>query len=141
MRLFGRRTEVRDSHDRYANIEINYLLQRMEDYRGVSILATNRRSALDKAFTRRLAFVVEFPFPGREQAQAIWARAFPAAGADRHARFRAPGGIEPDRRKHQERRPEGGLPRRAVRRCHRYELVLEAARSEQRKIGQPLPDD
>ena len=63
--LFGTRTEVRDSHDRYANVEINYLLQRMEDYGGLAILATNRRAALDQAFLRRLRFVIEFPFPER----------------------------------------------------------------------------
>ena len=62
--LFGTRTEVKDSHDRYANIEINYLLQRMEDYCGLAILATNMRSALDPAFQRRLRFIVNFPFPG-----------------------------------------------------------------------------
>ena len=61
--LFGRRTEVRDSHDRYANMEINYLLERMEDYAGLAILATNRRRALDASFLRRFRFVVEFPSP------------------------------------------------------------------------------
>ena len=61
--LFGKRTEVKDSHDRYANIEVNYLLQRMEDYRGLAILATNRKSVLDRAFLRRLRFVIDFPFP------------------------------------------------------------------------------
>ena len=61
--LFGKRSEVKDSHDRYANIEINYLLQRMEAYRGLAILATNMKSALDSAFMRRLRFVVNFPFP------------------------------------------------------------------------------
>ncbi len=76
--LFGKRSEVRDSHDRYANIEINYLLQRMETYRGLAILATNMKSALDKAFMRRLRFVVTFPFPGRPQREAIWRRAWPA---------------------------------------------------------------
>jgi SpoVK/Ycf46/Vps4 family AAA+-type ATPase len=61
--LFGSRTEVRDGHDRYANVEINYLLQRMEHYAGLSILATNRRRALDASFLRRFRFVVEFPSP------------------------------------------------------------------------------
>jgi len=77
--LFGTRTEVRDSHDRYANLEINYLLQRMEDYAGLAILATNRRGALDTAFLRRLRFVIEFPFPGPEERRQIWERVFPAA--------------------------------------------------------------
>src|SRR5207244_1155068 len=61
--LFGTRTEVKDSHDRYANIEINYLLQRMEEYRGLAVLATNRKAALDRAFLRRLRFLVDVPFP------------------------------------------------------------------------------
>jgi hypothetical protein len=75
--LFGKRSEVKDSHDRYANIEVNYLLQRMEAYRGLAILATNMKSALDKAFTRRLRFVLTFPFPGLAERRAIWERAFP----------------------------------------------------------------
>jgi hypothetical protein len=75
--LFGKRSEVRDSHDRYANIEINYLLQRMEAYRGLAILATNMRSALDIAFTRRLRFIVNFPFPGIADRERMWQKAFP----------------------------------------------------------------
>jgi ATPase family associated with various cellular activities (AAA) len=76
--LFGKRSEVKDSHDRYANIEVNYLLQRMEAYRGLAILATNKKSALDQAFVRRLRFIVKFPFPGVAERQAIWQRVFPA---------------------------------------------------------------
>jgi SpoVK/Ycf46/Vps4 family AAA+-type ATPase len=76
--LFGRRSEVRDSHDRYANVEISYLLQRMEEYRGLAILTTNMRSALDSAFLRRIRFIVEFAFPGAQERAAIWRRAFPA---------------------------------------------------------------
>jgi len=76
--LFGKRSEVKDSHDRYANIEVNYLLQRMESYSGLAILATNMRSALDQAFTRRLRFIINFAFPNREQRKAIWQRIFPA---------------------------------------------------------------
>jgi ATP-dependent 26S proteasome regulatory subunit len=75
--LFGKRSEVRDSHDRYANIEINYLLQRMEDYRGLAILATNRKSLLDQAFLRRLRFLVDFPFPTAADRVRIWRGAFP----------------------------------------------------------------
>lgn len=75
--LFGKRSEVKDSHDRYANIEINYLLQRMEAYRGLAILATNMKGALDSAFVRRLRFVVNFPFPGPTERIAIWRRVFP----------------------------------------------------------------
>jgi hypothetical protein len=75
--LFGKRSEVKDSHDRYANIEINYLLQRMEAYRGLAILATNMKSALDRAFVRRLRFIVNFPFPSMLERQGIWQRVFP----------------------------------------------------------------
>ncbi len=75
--LFGKRSEVKDSHDRYANIEINYLLQRMEGYRGLAILATNMKKSLDQAFLRRLRFTVSFPFPGSEERQLIWQKVFP----------------------------------------------------------------
>jgi hypothetical protein len=75
--LFGRRSEVKDSHDRYANIEVNYLLQRMEDYRGVAILTTNQRHAVDHSFLRRLRFVVSFPFPSPIERELLWRRAFP----------------------------------------------------------------
>ncbi|MDP9351969.1 MAG: ATP-binding protein, partial [Chloroflexota bacterium] len=76
--LFGKRSEVKDSHDRYANIEVSYLLQRMEEYRGLAILTTNLPSALDSAFLRRIRFVIEFPFPEETQRAAIWRGAFPA---------------------------------------------------------------
>ncbi|MBN1203501.1 MAG: ATP-binding protein [Myxococcaceae bacterium] len=75
--LFGKRSEVSDSHDRYANIEVSYLLQRMESYRGLAILTTNMKDALDTAFLRRLRFVVEFPFPGPGERRELWRRAFP----------------------------------------------------------------
>src|SRR5690606_219072 len=74
--LFGKRSEVKDSHDRYANIEINYLLQRMESFSGLAILATNMKSALDTAFMRRLRFVVNFQFPGPAERRRIWMNAF-----------------------------------------------------------------
>lgn len=75
--LFGKRSEVKDSHDRYANIEVSYLLQRMESYRGLAILTTNLKAALDVAFQRRLRFVVNFPFPDQALREAIWHSAFP----------------------------------------------------------------
>jgi hypothetical protein len=96
--LFGKRSEVKDSHDRYANIEINYLLQRMEAYRGLAILATNMKSALDPAFMRRLRFIVTFPFPGQAERKIIWQKVFPpetpTAGLDfdRLARLNVTGG-------------------------------------------------
>jgi AAA+ superfamily predicted ATPase len=75
--VFGKRSEVKDAHDRYANIEISYLLQRMEAYGGITILATNLRANLDEAFTRRLQFVIDFPFPEDEYRQRIWETLFP----------------------------------------------------------------
>jgi hypothetical protein len=74
--LFGKRSEVKDSHDRYANIETSYLLQRLESYRGLAILATNMKSALDTAFLRRLRFVVNFPFPGLADRRRLWEKVF-----------------------------------------------------------------
>jgi SpoVK/Ycf46/Vps4 family AAA+-type ATPase len=75
--LFGKRTEVKDSHDRYANIEVSYLLQKMEEYDGIAILATNLRQNMDEAFLRRMQFIVEFPFPDEESRRRIWEVLFP----------------------------------------------------------------
>ncbi|MBD2450053.1 AAA family ATPase [Nostoc sp. FACHB-152] len=75
--LFGKRSEVRDSHDRYANIEISYLLQRIEEYQGVVILATNLRKNMDDAFVRRMHFSIEFPFPNKKERRRIWEQIFP----------------------------------------------------------------
>jgi SpoVK/Ycf46/Vps4 family AAA+-type ATPase len=75
--LFGKRSDVKDSHDRYANIELAYLLQRMEAYRGLSILTSNMKSSLDTAFLRRIRFVVQFPFPDLGQRNEIWRRVLP----------------------------------------------------------------
>jgi hypothetical protein len=96
--IFGKRSEVKDAHDRYANIEINYLLQRMESYSGLAILATNMKSALDTAFLRRLRFTVNFPKPGVAERKLIWQKGFtpqvPLAELDydRLARFNFTGG-------------------------------------------------
>lgn len=75
--LFGKRTEVKDAHDRFANIEISYLLERMERFKGLAILATNRRKDLDDAFLRRLRFIIEFPIPGVKERRLIWQLVFP----------------------------------------------------------------
>ena len=96
--LFGKRSEVKDSHDRYANIEVSYLLQRMEAYRGLAILTTNLKTAVDTAFLRRLRFVIEFPFPDATHRAEIWRRIFPAEtpvknlDLSRLARLSIPGG-------------------------------------------------
>jgi hypothetical protein len=97
--LFGKRSEVRDSHDRYANIEVNYLLQRIEQYNGLAILSTNAKTALDSAFVRRLRFIVNFPHPTATDRRRIWDRAFTVntpvdnLGLDQLARLNATGGI------------------------------------------------
>ncbi|MBD2440139.1 ATP-binding protein [Nostoc sp. FACHB-110] len=75
--IFGKRSEVKDSHDRHANIEVGYLLQRMESYRGLAILTTNLKASLDQAFLRRIRFIVQFPFPDANQRTEIWQRIFP----------------------------------------------------------------
>jgi hypothetical protein len=75
--LFGKRTSVKDAHDRFANIEISYLLERMERLKGIAILATNRRKDLDEAFLRRLRYLAEFPLPGEEERERLWKYVFP----------------------------------------------------------------
>jgi len=96
--LFGKRSEVKDSHDRYANIEINYLLQRMEAFSGLAILATNMKTSLDPAFMRRLRFIVNFQFPGPLERRRIWQNALAtevpreALDYERLARFNLSGG-------------------------------------------------
>jgi hypothetical protein len=75
--LFGKRTDVKDAHDRFANIEISYLLERMERFKGLAILATNRRKDLDEAFLRRLRYLIEFPVPGAPERERIWRAGFP----------------------------------------------------------------
>jgi hypothetical protein len=136
--LFGKRSEVKDSHDRYANIEINYLLQRMESYRGLAILATNMKSALDTAFVRRLRFIVDFPFPGLVERKAIWKGVFPPEAKtrgldfDRLARLNLTGGNI-----HNVALNAAFLAARADRAVS-MPLVLDAARAEFRKLGRPL---
>jgi hypothetical protein len=136
--LFGKRSEVKDSHDRYANIEINYLLQRMEAYRGLAILATNMKSALDPAFMRRLRFIVPFPFPGVEERKVIWEKVFPAnvpkgkLDFDRLARLSIAGGHIHSIALH-----AAFLAVRAGSSVT-MPLVLEAARAEFRKIERPI---
>lgn len=97
--LFGKRSEVRDSHDRYANLEVSYLLQRVESYRGIAILTTNMQHALDSAFMRRFRFIVQFPFPDADSRARIWERIFPATApldsvkCERLAQLNISGGV------------------------------------------------
>jgi hypothetical protein len=95
--LFGKRSEVKDSHDRYANIEINYLLQRIESFRGLAILATNMKSALDTAFTRRLRFIVNFPFPALADRRELWQKVFPQRDDKKDLPYTPVDGLDLDR--------------------------------------------
>ncbi len=135
--LFGKRSEVKDSHDRYANVEINYLLQRMEAYRGLAILATNMKGALDSAFMRRLRFVITFPFPTAVERRAIWRGVFPEKtrlgrlDVDRLARLPLSGGaIHNVALNAAFLAASAGTP-------VTMSLVLDAARSELRKLDLP----
>ena len=76
--LFGKRSEVKDSHDKYANMETSYLLQKMEEYEGLTILATNFSQNLDDAFMRRIHYIIKFPFPDAEQREQLWRSVLPA---------------------------------------------------------------
>jgi len=75
--LFGKRTDIKSSHDRYANVEVAYLLQKMDEYDGITIMATNLRKNMDEAFTRRLAFIIAFPFPEKADRKKIWQSIWP----------------------------------------------------------------
>jgi hypothetical protein len=85
--LFGRRTEVSDAHDRYANLEISYLLERMERFKGLAILASNRKKDLDEAFLRRLRYIVDFPFPDKRERKKIWQQVVPAHAGSSELEF------------------------------------------------------
>src|SRR5271166_6067082 len=139
--LFGKRTEVKDSHDRYANIEINYLLQRMESYSGLAILATNMKSALDQAFLRRLRLVVDFPYPGVAERKAMWRKAFPPATPtagldfDRLARINVSGGhIAVIALNAAFQAAHSGTP-------VTMPMILNAARIELRKLARPINEN
>lgn len=136
--LFGKRSEVKDSHDRFANIEINYLLQRMETYHGLAILATNMKSALDHAFMRRLRFIVNFPFPGIPERKQIWKLAFPEKteieGLDyeRLAKFNLTGGSI------QNIAINAAFLAASAKSPVTMPLICEAARNEFRKLEKPV---
>ena len=119
--LFGKRSEVKDSHDRYANIEVSYLLQRMEAYRGLAILTTNLKGALDTAFLRRIRFIVHFPFPDAAQRADIWRRIFPRQTPTENLDRRQIGPAERGGRQHSQHRFERGVPRRRCRRARAHD--------------------
>ena len=138
--LFGKRSEVKDAHDRYANMEVGYLLQLMESYSGITILTTNIDDGLDTAFMRRLRFMVQFPLPGQAERQRIWEGIFPPAtpteGIDHAALGRLSltgGNIRNIAIGASLRAAAAGAP---VGMAH----ILDAARAELVKLGRPLSD-
>jgi SpoVK/Ycf46/Vps4 family AAA+-type ATPase len=141
--LFGKRSEVKDAHDRYANIEVAYLLQKMEQYEGLAVLASNLRSNIDEAFVRRLAFIVHFPFPEEAERRRIWGTIWPAAtplGADVDLDFLAA----------QFRLSGGNIKNVALSAAFhaaacgdervRMEHIFQATRREYQKLGKVLSD-
>jgi len=138
--LFGKRSDVKDSHDRHANIEVSYLLQRMESYQGLAILTTNLKSSLDQAFLRRIRFVVQFPFPDGNQREEIWKRVFPkqtpteGLEADKLGRLNVAGGnIRNIALNAAFLAADAGEP-------VTMEHILRAAKSEYVKLERPLTD-
>lgn len=138
--LFGKRSEVKDSHDRYANMEVSYLLQRMESYRGLSVLTTNLKGGIDQAFLRRIRFILNFPFPDQTQRAEMWRRAFPketpTEGLDecKLAKLSIPGGnIRSIALSSAFLAAEADQP-------IRMEHLLQAARTEYIKMEKPLTD-
>lgn len=138
--LFGKRSEVRDAHDRHANIEVSYLLQRLETFRGIAILTSNKRQAIDEAFLRRIRFIVAFPHPDRRLRAEVWRRMFPAAALtegldpERLARLDvAPGNIRQIALNAAFLAAEAGTPINMA-------CILQAAQIEYAKLEKPLTD-
>jgi SpoVK/Ycf46/Vps4 family AAA+-type ATPase len=135
--LFGKRTEVEDSHDRYANLAVSYMLQRVESYAGLAILTSNRPHQIDDAFLRRIRFVVHFPFPGPQERECLWRRVFPAEanvdGLDfnRLAQIEASGGTIRDIAL------RAGLKATVHASPVTMAMLLDIASTELRKLGLP----
>lgn len=138
--LFGKRSEVKDAHDRYANIEVNYLLQRMEAFSGLTILATNLKSALDNAFTRRLRFIVNFPFPSAQDRERLWRVAFPARAQVGELDYARLGKLNlTGANIHNAALSAAFLAARSGKAIEMPE-VLQAARNEYRKLERPISE-
>ena len=138
--LFGKRSEVRDAHDRYANLEVGYLLQAMESYSGLAILTTNMGASIDTAFLRRLRFVVRFPLPGAAERQRIWETVFPKSAEtaridhEKLARLAIPGGVIRNIALGAAYRAAGAGT--VIGKAH----ILDAARAEFTKLDRPLAE-
>jgi SpoVK/Ycf46/Vps4 family AAA+-type ATPase len=140
--VFGKRSAVKDAHDRYANMESAYLLQRLESFDGIALLTTNLRANIDEAFTRRLDLVVDFPFPDADQRLALW----------RHSLSHVPreAGIDPGPVAAEFELAGGSIRSAVVTAAYRAagrdgpvtaEDLLEGARREYRKAGRLVPGE
>jgi hypothetical protein len=138
--LFGKRSEVKDAHDRYANMEVGYLLQLMESFAGITILTTNIDDGLDSAFMRRLRFVVQFPLPGQAERERIWAGIFPAATPRGDIDFAALARLSLTGGNIRNIALGASLRAAAADRVVGMAEILEAARAELVKLGRPLSD-
>lgn len=138
--LFGKRSEIKDSHDRYANVEVSYLLQRMESYRGLAILTTNRKNALDHAFLRRIRFVLDFSFPEAAQRAEMWRRAFPASTPTEDLRFDCLARLHVTGGNIQNIAMGAAFLAADAQQPVRMEHLLASARSEFAKLEKPLTD-
>lgn len=138
--LFGKRTQVQDSRDRHANMEVSYLLQRMEAYQGLAILTTNLKESLDQAFIRRLRFIVNFPFPNAAARSEIWGRIFPEKTPTKGLKYDCLGQLNVS---------GGNIYAIALNAAFRaaddgtsvqMKHILQAAKAEYLKLGQSLMD-
>lgn len=138
--LFGKRTQVKDSHDRHANIEVAYLLQRMEAYHGLAILTTNLKESLDQAFLRRIRFVVQFPFPDAHQREAIWRGIFPEATPTEGLNYPKLGKLNVTGGNIRNIALNSAFIAADANEPIMMKHILEAARSEYMKLERPLTD-
>ena len=139
--LFGKRSEVKDSHDRYANMEVSYLLQRIESYQGLAILTTNLKDDLDRAFLRRIRFIVQFPFPDLSQRTAIWQRIFPASTPTQNLNFQKLAKLNVAGGNIRNIAINAAFNAANERESVQMKHILQAAKSEYSKLEKPLTDN
>ena len=137
--IFGKRSEVKDSHDRYANIEVAYLLQRIESYRGLAVLTTNIKSGLDRAFLRRIRHVVQLPFPNEQAREQIWRRQFPDGAPLATLDWAALGRMQLSGGNIRSVALSAAFKAAEADRAIDQELVLEAARAEFARLERQMP--
>lgn len=139
--LFGKRTQVKDSHDRHANLEVSYLLQRMEAYQGLAILTTNLKDSLDQAFLRRLRFIINFPYPQKDSRSEIWARIFPTQTPTRGLNYELLGQLDMAGGNIRSIALNSAFIAAAADEPIMMRHILEAAKAECSKIGRSLSRD